>query len=174
MATKRRVRPTGPQIKPPGAADLAAARELGEALLQVSELPEADRWSMALALLPDEHLLALVKTEDGEASLNRSGTLAVAAIHGLYGIDPGDQIEDLDYTQVLTMAVHTILVSYVAELEKRQLHFCREVIHMEGPLQFDPEQPVKLIPKGTEEVTIAMLLDYYGAPKHPVLTASDT
>lgn len=150
MSRKQKIK-----IKP---SDLEAVQQFREALIAVEDLPAQDRWSMALGLLPDSFLYDAVRAKDrpGMEMMNLYGSLGVAALEEMLGMEPAE----VD-TQMLMLAVVGITESFFAELEKRNQRFCREVIHMSNPFLFDPQNPVQYIPKEQETFDLEAMIEYY-------------
>ncbi len=147
------------------AADLEAADQMRDALLQVQELPEDSQWEMALELLPDSVLLNVVRTNErkGEEALNLVGVLAAISVETLTG-ERANQ-------ETLTAAIYAVIFSALGELEKRYKVFSENVVMMEGPLDYDPLEPVLFIPKDPDTFSVDQVFQYYRAHE-PALHAN--
>ena len=136
--------------------DMDAALQLMEALEQVEDLPLEDQWPMALELLPDSvllHTMQALNRKDEMEKMNLFGTLAVVLIREFLDLEPEPPL--------IMLAMGSIMVSFLGELEKRRKVFCMDVIHMASPFKFDQDEPVKFIPKDPESFNMDAVWDYY-------------
>ncbi len=136
-------------------ADILAAQQLREALIQVEELPQESQWELALELLPDSLLLDVVRSNQrkGDDMLNLLGVLSGVAVDALTG-ERADE-------RILTATIYGVIFACLGELEKRYKVFSENVIMMELPFDYDPTNPVLFIPKDPETFSIDKVFEYY-------------
>ena len=136
-------------------ADIAAAQQMRDALVQVAELPEDSQWELALELLPDSLLMDVVRSNQrqGDDMLNLLGVLAGVAVEALTG-ERADE-------QMLTASIYGVIFACLGELERRYKVFCDNVVQMEYPFAYDSENPVLFIPRNPEEFSIDKVFEYY-------------
>ena len=136
-------------------ADLEAADQMRDALLQVRELPIDSQWEMALELLPESLLLDVVRMNKRREDdvLNLVGVLAAVSVEMLTG-ERADE-------KFLTAAIYGIIFSSVGELEKRYKVFSDNVVMMDYPFDYDPTDPVLFIPKDPETFSLDKVFQYY-------------
>lgn len=143
------------------------AAQLQDALEQTEDLPFEGRWAMTLELLPDSWLLSVVRARNRKPMemMSLYGPLSIVAVEEFFDED----FADIDIpvptgnsqAALATLAIYGIMLSCVAELERRHRHFTDDVVHMESPLTFDSENPVQFVPKDPETFTIDQLIEYY-------------
>jgi hypothetical protein len=138
--------------------DLDAARQLSETLAEVADLPYQAQWAMAMELLPDSFLNYVVCARDRkrDTSLKLYTLLSMVVLEEWAGIEEAPEREKL-----LMIAMHGVLTSLYAELERRHRHFCDSVTHMTDPM--DPENPVQYHPRDPETFSHDALAKYYQA-----------
>ena len=114
-----------------------------EAMSQTEDLPLEDQWGIVLELLPEKfHYYVLVASQQPEmVMMDRIGLLAYILIKQHFEEEPSPKF-------ILT-ALHGLLISSLAEIERKELLFCESVdairepflITFPGNLPFHPKDP---------------------------------
>jgi hypothetical protein len=138
--------------------DLAAARQLSETLAEVADLPYQAQWAMAMELLPDSflHYVVGVRDRQKDTSLKLYTLLSMVVLEEWAGIEEVSEREKL-----LMIAMHGVLSSIYAELERRHKQFSDSVTHMTDPM--DLENPVQYHLRDPENFSHDALAKYYQA-----------
>jgi hypothetical protein len=137
--------------------DTKALQELRSVLVNVSDLPQTSQWEMAMELLSDEFLSNFInarKRRREEERMTMYGPLALTLVQ--YYLR--EQTNNAEY---LMTALIGLTYSVYGELERRHKKFCSNVVFMDDPIFYDPENPVLFIPNDPETFDVEALFTYY-------------
>ncbi len=142
------------------AEDFQARQELQIALMQIEGLPAEDRWSLLFEMMTDAWLCYILKSRILAENVvtERLMPLAFGLVEAFSNENYHSTAEKADV--LLTTAYH-LLFSAVAEIERRNLQFCTEVLPLPNPFVFFGQQETVFKPKDPETFDIEVLLEYY-------------
>jgi hypothetical protein len=139
--------------------DTRALLELRSVLTQVSDLPPLAQWDTALQLLSDDFLrdfLEARKRKKEDERMTMYGPLAMTLVQYFNSQGGRD-------AQTLMSALIGLTYSVYGELERRHQQFCTDVVFMENPVFYDPEDPVTFVPKEPDTFSAEELFASYNA-----------
>ncbi len=143
----------------PTEEDMRIRFELNDALIEVANLPEADRWSLLFESLSDEWLCYVLRSRNlGEVLLLERLMPLVAPL--MRALDTRGHTSG-DVSNGLMITLQSLILSCTSELERRNLHFCISVGTVLNPFFFFGEPKSIFQPKEPETFDILTLVEYY-------------